>query len=143
MLCCLKNAIFFKVYRVNRRSGQVEFGMVVENSELYSSDEEESNEEQQQDQRGRQRQSRRDGGDDDDDDSRLKKGFVRVAWYPKGDEQVTISTSICLIFLLRLPMTLCCSGGEGKPTDTLRPQFDARGCCKEAGEEQRYTEGIL
>ena len=63
--------------------------MVVENSELYSSDEEESNDQQQQqDHRGRQRQSRRDGGDDDD--SRLKKGFVRVAWYPKGDEQVTL-----------------------------------------------------
>ena len=80
--------LLLQVYRVNRRSGQVEFGMVVENSELYSSDEEESNDQQQQDQRGRQRQSRRDGGDDDD--SRLKKGFVRVAWYPKGDEQVTI-----------------------------------------------------
>ena len=79
--------LLFQVYRVNRRSGQVEFGMVVENSELYSSDEEESNEPQQQDQRGRQRKSRRDDGDDDDD-SRLKKGFVRVAWYPKGDEQV-------------------------------------------------------
>ena len=82
--------MFFQVYRVNRRSGQVEFGMVVENSELYSSDEEESND-QQQDQRGRQRKSRRDDGDDDDEDSRLKKGFVRVAWYPKGDEQVTNS----------------------------------------------------
>ena len=88
VLCHLKIKLFFQVYRVNRRSGQVEFGMVVENSELYSSDEEESNDQQQQDQRGRQRQSRRDGGDDDD--SRLKKGFVRVAWYPKGDEQVTI-----------------------------------------------------
>ena len=78
-----------QVYRVNRRSGQVEFGMVVENSELYSSDEEESNDQQQQqDHRGRQRgRQQRDGGEEDD--SRLKKGFVRVAWYPKGDEQVT------------------------------------------------------
>ena len=83
------NKWVLQVYRVNRRSGQVEFGMVVENSELYSSDEEESNDQQQQqDHRGRQRgRQQRDGGEEDD--SRLKKGFVRVAWYPKGDEQVT------------------------------------------------------
>ena len=74
--------------------------MVVENSELYSSDEDESNDQPQQDQRGRQRQSRRDG--DGDEDSRLKKGFVRVAWYPKGDEQVTIWPS--QIFKQRFPM---------------------------------------
>ena len=83
----VNNAMFalytLQVYRVNQRSGQVEFGMVVENSELYSSDEEEPNAAQQ-DQRTRQRPSRHDGNED----SRLRKGFVRVAWYPKGDEQV-------------------------------------------------------
>ena len=110
--------------------------MVVENSELYSSDEEESNDQQQQqDHRGRQRgRQQRDGGEEDD--SRLKKGFVRVAWYPKGDEQVTLLHHEVYLgtTFSNESMTLHCLGGEGKPTDTLRSQFDARGCREEVGE---------
>ncbi|KAF4519954.1 hypothetical protein B566_EDAN005453 [Ephemera danica] len=53
------------VYRVNKR-GMVEFGVVIENAELYSSDEDSDNEEY----------------------GRLKSGHIRVAWYPKGCEEV-------------------------------------------------------
>jgi hypothetical protein len=52
-----------EVYRFQR--GNLQFGMVVENSEFQSSDE-----------------------SDNEDDKRLKQGFVRVAWHPKGHEEV-------------------------------------------------------
>ena len=52
-----------EVFRFNR--GNLQFGMVVENSEFLSSDE-----------------------SDWEDQKRLKQGFVRVAWHPKGHEDV-------------------------------------------------------
>ena len=52
-----------EVYRFHR--GNLQFGMVVENSEFLSSDE-----------------------SDYEDQKRLKQGYVRVAWHPKGHEDV-------------------------------------------------------
>ena len=52
------------VYRVDKK-GSIQLGMVVENSEFVSSDEEES-----------------------DCEEKLQKGTIRVAWHPKGKEQV-------------------------------------------------------
>lgn len=57
------------VYRINKKKF-VDVGLVLENSEFISSDEEQS----------------------DDPDyhgwERMKKGHVRVAWYPNGAEEV-------------------------------------------------------
>lgn len=57
------------VYRINKKK-YVDVGLVLENSEFISSDEEQS----------------------DDPDyhgwERMKKGHVRVAWYPNGAEEV-------------------------------------------------------
>ena len=58
-----------EVFRFHRAN--LQFGMVVENSEFVSSDEE-------------------DGGED----RRPKQGFVRVAWHPKGHEDVVRETKV-------------------------------------------------
>ncbi len=102
-----------EVYRLTS-GGNVQFGMVVENSEFVSSGEEEEEEaaEQEQQQPRRQSASRRSqggggrtnrggggggGGDDDaDDDDRLRRGFVRVAWHPKGEEEVVKESKLNL-----------------------------------------------
>src|ERR1700729_1745214 len=47
------------------KSGEVEFGMVMENWEMYASDDEE----------------------DDSDMSRVPRGHVSVNWHPKGKEE--------------------------------------------------------
>ena len=77
-----------EVFRFHR--GNVQFGMVVENSEFLSSD------------------------DEDDDDRRLKQGYVRVAWHPKGHEDVIKETKVALqianrisFFLLLYAFILC------------------------------------
>lgn len=54
-----------EVYRVNKK-GNIEFGMVLENSELVSSDDDSDNEE----------------------GVKMKKGHIRVAWHPTGTEEV-------------------------------------------------------
>lgn len=54
-----------EVFRINKR-GNIEYGMVLENSELVSSDENSDGEE---------------GG-------RMKQGHIRVAWHPSGEEEV-------------------------------------------------------
>src|SRR5688572_17962422 len=46
------------------KSGEVEFGMVMENWEMYASDDE-----------------------DDSDLSRVPRGYVSVNWHPKGKEE--------------------------------------------------------
>ena len=61
-----------EVYRFHR--GNLQFGMVVENSEFQSSDED----------------------DDIDDEKRLKQGFVRVAWHPKGHEEIIREKKVSL-----------------------------------------------
>ncbi|KAF6201935.1 hypothetical protein GE061_004331 [Apolygus lucorum] len=53
-----------EVFRINKK-GYIEFGMVLENSELVSSDDSET------------------GGE-----TRIKKGHIRVAWHPTGAEEV-------------------------------------------------------
>jgi ubiquitin-conjugating enzyme E2 O len=74
------------VYRINRRSGHLEFGMVVENSEFVSSgDEDEQLPPPPLQQEGHRRRPRTRS---ERDETRLRKGFVRVAWHPKGDEEV-------------------------------------------------------
>ena len=59
-----------EVFRFHR--GHLQFGMVVENSEFVSSDDD----------------------DDGDDRQRPKQGFVRVAWHPKGHEDVVRETKV-------------------------------------------------
>ncbi|KAK7794133.1 hypothetical protein R5R35_012619 [Gryllus longicercus] len=54
-----------EVYRINKK-GNVEFGMVLENSELVSSDE----------------------NSDVEEGGRMKKGHIRVAWHPTGVEVI-------------------------------------------------------
>ncbi|KAK7079276.1 E2/E3 hybrid ubiquitin-protein ligase ube2o [Halocaridina rubra] len=54
-----------EVYRFNK-NGHLELGMVLENAEFVSSDEEY----------------------DVDEEDKVTKGSIRVAWYPKGEEQV-------------------------------------------------------
>ena len=54
-----------EVYRFNKK-GNLELGMVLENAEFVSSDEE----------------------SDGDEEDKVTKGSIRVAWYPKGEEQV-------------------------------------------------------
>lgn len=54
-----------EVYRVNKK-GHIEFGMVLQNSELVSSDE----------------------NSDNDENGKMKKGHIRVAWHPTGAEEV-------------------------------------------------------
>ncbi|XP_068204113.1 (E3-independent) E2 ubiquitin-conjugating enzyme UBE2O isoform X3 [Palaemon carinicauda] len=54
-----------EVYRFNKK-GNLELGMVLENAEFVSSDEE----------------------FDVDEEDKVTKGCIRVAWYPKGEEQV-------------------------------------------------------
>ncbi|XP_067123691.1 (E3-independent) E2 ubiquitin-conjugating enzyme isoform X1 [Centruroides vittatus] len=57
------------VFRVNRR-GLIDFGLVIENSEFISSDEEDLDEVEL------------------PEWERMKRGHVRVAWHPKGQEEV-------------------------------------------------------
>lgn len=68
------------VYRINKKK-HVDVGLVLENSEFISSDEEQS----------------------DDPDyhgwERMKKGHVRVAWYPNGAEEVLPERKVCIINL--------------------------------------------
>jgi ubiquitin-conjugating enzyme E2 O len=54
-----------EVYRINKK-GNIEFGMVLENSELVSSDE----------------------NSDVEEGGRMRRGHVRVAWHPTGVEEV-------------------------------------------------------
>ena len=61
------------VYRLGKK-GNLQLGMVVENSEFASSDEESS----------------------DDEEEKLQKGTIRVAWHPSGDEQVLKETKVGL-----------------------------------------------
>lgn len=55
-----------EVFRFNKK-GNIEFGMVLENSELVSSD---------------------DNSDVEDGGRMMKKGHIRVAWHPTGEEEV-------------------------------------------------------
>lgn len=68
-----------EVFRINKK-GYIEFGTVMENSELVSSEDEESGEE------------------------RMKKGHIRVAWHPTGAEEVVperkVKCPTILVFLI-------------------------------------------
>lgn len=57
------------VYRLNKK-GHVEFGLILENSEFVSSDEEDEPDKLA------------------DWEDRMKRGHVRIAWHPKGREEV-------------------------------------------------------
>lgn len=71
------------VYRINKKK-YVDVGLVLENSEFISSDEEQS----------------------DDPDyhgwERMKKGHVRVAWYPNGAEEVLPERKVHIPILFHL-----------------------------------------
>lgn len=62
-----------EVYRVNKK-GHIEFGMVLQNSELVSSDE----------------------NSDNDENGKMKKGHIRVAWHPTGAEEVVSERKVGL-----------------------------------------------
>ena len=61
------------VYRLRKKGKGLQLGMVVENSEFVSSDE-----------------------DSSDDEETLKKGTIRVAWHPNGEEQVVKEKAVGL-----------------------------------------------
>ena len=65
-----------EVFRVSKK-GSLQFGMVVENAEFASSDEE-----------------------DDEDEEPVKKGHVRVAWYPSGSEEIVLEKKVRHIVFL-------------------------------------------
>ncbi|KAL1117113.1 hypothetical protein AAG570_004441 [Ranatra chinensis] len=62
-----------EVFRIDKR-GNVEFGMVLENSELVSSDD----------------------NSDAEDNVKIKKGHIRVAWHPTGAEEVVCEKKVGL-----------------------------------------------
>lgn len=67
-----------EVYRVNKK-GHIEFGMVLENSELVSSDD----------------------NSDIDEGVKMKKGHIRVAWHPTGVEEVVSERKVifcCIMY---------------------------------------------
>lgn len=70
-----------EVYRFNRK-GKLELGMVLENAEFVSSDEE----------------------FDVDEEDKVTKGSIRVAWYPKGEEQVLQERKVTLQYLRLLSL---------------------------------------
>lgn len=83
-----------EVYRIDKR-GHIEFGMVLENSELVSSDE----------------------NSDGEEGAGMKKGQIRVAWHPSGVEEVIsekkvieryFCTLTALSVTLHLPSTSTC-----------------------------------
>lgn len=73
-----------EVFRINKR-GNIEYGMVLENSELVSSDE----------------------NSDGEEGCRMKQGHIRVAWHPSGEEEVIQEKKVCsLIFFKRLHVSV-------------------------------------
>jgi len=69
-----------EVFRANR-NGDIEFGMVSENWEMYSSD------------------------DDDDpvrDPNKVPPGHVSVTWYPKGKEEIIRESKVCSSYFVQL-----------------------------------------
>ncbi|XP_076068516.1 (E3-independent) E2 ubiquitin-conjugating enzyme UBE2O isoform X2 [Oratosquilla oratoria] len=62
-----------EVYIFNKK-GHLELGMVLENAEFVSSDED----------------------SDIEEEEKVKKGYIRVAWYPKGEEQVLAERKVGL-----------------------------------------------
>lgn len=76
-----ENLYFYEdeVYKINKK-GNIEFGMVLENSELLSSDE-----------------------SDVEENERIKKGFIRVYWHTTGNEEV-VSEKKVLTFYISLSL---------------------------------------
>ena len=64
-----------EVYRYQDKTGQVQFGIVLENSEYASSDED---------------------SEEDEQSQKLKKGQVRVTWYPTGKENVVSEKKVTI-----------------------------------------------
>lgn len=63
-----------KVFRINRK-GQIQFGTIIENSELVSSSDETSE-------------------DEYDEDYKMKKGHIRVSWHPSGLTEVLSESKV-------------------------------------------------
>lgn len=85
-MAAVDNFFFYEdeVFRVTRK-GTVQFGTVIENSELVSSNDETSEEEF-------------------DGDYKMKKGHIRVAWHPSGYTEV-ISEAKVIMFVIKLMKT--------------------------------------
>jgi len=64
-----------EVYCYKEKTGTVQYGIVLENSEYASSDEDD---------------------DSENEAPKLKRGQIRVAWYPTGKENVTSENKVCL-----------------------------------------------
>jgi hypothetical protein len=58
------------------KSGEIEYGMVLENWEMYSSSEED---------------------DDDSDPTRVPRGHVSVNWHPKGKEETVKEAKVSIL----------------------------------------------
>ncbi|KAK3930467.1 (E3-independent) E2 ubiquitin-conjugating enzyme [Frankliniella fusca] len=89
-----------EVYRIDKR-GQIEFGMVLENSELVSSDE----------------------NSEAEDGPGMKKGQIRVAWHPSGVEEVISEKKVGLADRSLMPGDVVRRMIKGKDTQ--------RGYCRD------------
>lgn len=65
-----------EVYCFKEKTQTVHYGIVVENSEYASSDEDD---------------------DSENEAPKLKRGQIRVAWYPTGKENVTSEKKVCIL----------------------------------------------
>lgn len=75
-MAAVDNFFFYEdeVFRVNSK-GLMQFGTVIENSELVSSNDETSD-------------------DEYEGDYKMKKGHIRVAWHPSGLTEVISETKV-------------------------------------------------
>uniref|UniRef100_T1JBM6 Probable D-lactate dehydrogenase, mitochondrial n=1 Tax=Strigamia maritima TaxID=126957 RepID=T1JBM6_STRMM len=85
------------VYRINKK-GQLEYGLILENSEFISSDEEDSTDIK------------------NDDWEPMKKGHVRIAWHPRGDEEVLAERKVFLADRALMPGDVVRRVIKGKDT---------------------------
>nr|CAD7448041.1 unnamed protein product [Timema bartmani] len=103
-----------EVFRINKK-GNIEFGMVLENSELVSSDE----------------------NSDVEEGGRMKKGHIRVAWHPSGVEEVIPEKKVHLADRSLMPGDVVRRMIKGK--DTQRGycrDIKVRACVQVVGTKQ-------
>ena len=95
-----------EVYCYKEKTGTVQYGIVLENSEYASSDEDD---------------------DSENEAPKLKRGQIRVAWYPTGKENVTSENKVSTILVSRVLVVITfplLAVGLSR-----RSFFDARRCC--------------
>lgn len=106
------------VYRINKRK-LVDFGLVLENSEFVSSDEEDSDEK------------------NIPEWDRMKRGHVRVAWHPKGVEEVLPERKVRLFDRSLMPGDVVRKLIKGKDTQLgYCRNTNVRACVQVLGTKQ-------